>query len=120
MISCLQEEQNAKTYWETLKKLLCSLKLLAKTCVWWSCFAAVCMCELLAWFKWEVLKHPPYSLNLAPSDFHFFVKLKEFLGSVCPESDDEVKTIFLECLTDWQHRSNRRMSNHLFNVMTNA
>jgi hypothetical protein len=28
--------------------------------------------ETLRNFKWEVLKHPPYSPDLAPSDFHLF------------------------------------------------
>ena len=28
--------------------------------------------ELLASFQWDVLKHPPYSLDLAPSDYHLF------------------------------------------------
>jgi hypothetical protein len=27
-------------------------------------------------FKWEVLEHPPYSTDLAPSDFHLFGPLK--------------------------------------------
>jgi len=29
---------------------------------------------------WEVLPHSPYSLHLAPSDFHLFGPLKEFFG----------------------------------------
>ena len=30
--------------------------------------------------KWIVLPHPPYSLDLAPSDYHLFGPLKEHLG----------------------------------------
>jgi transposase len=30
--------------------------------------------------KWEVLQHPPYSPNLAPSDFHLFGPLKQHLS----------------------------------------
>lgn len=35
-----------------------------------------------AWFVWLGYHHtpPPYSPDLAPSDFHLFTKLKEFLG----------------------------------------
>ncbi|KAJ0175787.1 hypothetical protein K1T71_008946 [Dendrolimus kikuchii] len=33
-------------------------------------------------FGWEVLMHPPYSLDLAPSDFHLFRSLQNSLGSV--------------------------------------
>jgi hypothetical protein len=32
--------------------------------------------ELLQSFKWEVLAHPPHSLDLAPSYYHLFYKLK--------------------------------------------
>ena len=31
---------------------------------------------------WEVLMHPPYSPDLAPSDCHFFRSLKSFLNGV--------------------------------------
>jgi len=30
--------------------------------------------------KWNILAHPPYSLDLAPSDYHHFSPLKEHLG----------------------------------------
>ena len=40
--------------------------------------------------KWDVLPHPPYSLDLAPSDFHLFGPLKEFLGGKKFQSTDEV------------------------------
>ncbi|GFW88940.1 histone-lysine N-methyltransferase SETMAR [Trichonephila clavipes] len=29
---------------------------------------------------WEVLMHPPYSPNLAPSDYHLFLTLQNFLS----------------------------------------
>ena len=33
------------------------------------------------WTDWEVFnRHPPYSPNLEPSDFHFFLHLKKFLS----------------------------------------
>ena len=40
---------------------------------------------------WELLPHPPYSLDLAPSDFHLFGPLKEFTRGTKFEKDDEVK-----------------------------
>ncbi|CAH2268812.1 jg8987 [Pararge aegeria aegeria] len=33
-------------------------------------------------FRWEVLMHPPYSPDLAPSDFHLFQSLQNSVGSV--------------------------------------
>ncbi|GBN55273.1 hypothetical protein AVEN_227281-1, partial [Araneus ventricosus] len=35
--------------------------------------------------------HPPYSPDLAPSDFHLFLKLKEFLGGKRFGSDEELR-----------------------------
>jgi hypothetical protein len=48
-------------------------------------------------FGWEVFEHPVYSPDLAPSDFHLFPKLKEFLGGKHMETDAEVK----ETVTAW-------------------
>ena len=37
--------------------------------------------HLLQEFDWEVFNyHPPYSPDLAPSDFHLFLHLKKFLS----------------------------------------
>ena len=36
--------------------------------------------EFLQEFDWATFCHPPYSLDLAPSDFHLFLHLKSFLG----------------------------------------
>ncbi|CAH2268872.1 jg21143 [Pararge aegeria aegeria] len=33
-------------------------------------------------FSWEVLMYPPYSADLAPSDYHIFRSLQNSLGSV--------------------------------------
>jgi len=41
--------------------------------------------------SWEVLPHPPYSSDLAPSDFHLFGPLKEFLRGQYFSNDDEMK-----------------------------
>lgn len=47
--------------------------------------------EHLDSFKWEIFNHPPYSPDLAPSDFHLFPKLKGFLGGVRFNNDEELK-----------------------------
>uniref|UniRef100_A0A1B6H603 Mos1 transposase HTH domain-containing protein n=1 Tax=Homalodisca liturata TaxID=320908 RepID=A0A1B6H603_9HEMI len=36
--------------------------------------------QLLQKFKWEVFDHPPYSPDLAPSDYHLFREMKAWLG----------------------------------------
>lgn len=47
--------------------------------------------NLLRKFKWEVFDHPPYSPDLAPSDFHLFTKLKDFLSGERFQSDDDLR-----------------------------
>ncbi|GBM70796.1 hypothetical protein AVEN_127342-1 [Araneus ventricosus] len=47
--------------------------------------------ELLDQFRWEIFDHPPYSPDLPPSDFHLFLKLKEFLGGKRFGSDEEIE-----------------------------
>lgn len=42
--------------------------------------------------KFELLPHPPYSPDLAPSDFFLFPNLKKWLGGQRFMSDDEVIT----------------------------
>ena len=47
--------------------------------------------------KFEVLSHPPYSPDLAPSDFHFLPHLKRDLKGTHFTSDDEVN----QAVTSW-------------------
>ncbi|UYV77467.1 hypothetical protein LAZ67_15001120 [Cordylochernes scorpioides] len=42
-------------------------------------------------FKWEFFTHPPYSPELAPSDFHLYPALKWHLGGKNFANDDEVQ-----------------------------
>ncbi len=46
--------------------------------------------DLLAKFGWYVFPHPPYSPDLAPSDFFLFPKLKQALGGQRFSTDAEV------------------------------
>jgi transposase len=47
--------------------------------------------DALETLKFKVLSHPPYSPDLAPSDFHFFPHLKRDLKGTHFTSEDEVK-----------------------------
>ena len=51
------------------------------------------------WIVYYTLENkcPPYSLHLVPSDFHLFLKLKEFLGGKHLEKDDMLKEIVKNC-----------------------
>jgi histone-lysine N-methyltransferase SETMAR len=42
-------------------------------------------------FGWTVIPHPPYSPDLAPSDFHLFGALKYAVHSVKFKTHDGVK-----------------------------
>jgi hypothetical protein len=47
--------------------------------------------------KFEVFKHPPYSPNLAPLDFHLFIPMKEHLRGHKFADDNEV----MEAVQSW-------------------
>ncbi|KAJ4431310.1 hypothetical protein ANN_19907 [Periplaneta americana] len=48
--------------------------------------------EKIKTFGWEVLQHPPYSPDLAPSDFHLFGPMKKFLTGHRFAIDAEVQS----------------------------
>ena len=43
------------------------------------------------------MDHPPYSPDLAPSDFHLFLHLKKFLGGKQFDDDDDLKDAVQKC-----------------------
>ena len=54
--------------------------------------------NLITTFGWEQFDHPPYSPDLAPSDFHLFVHLKSFLAGWRFHDDELVKEAVTTCL----------------------
>jgi len=52
---------------------------------------------LLEKFKWDILDHPPYSPDLAHSDFHLFLHLKKHLAGKKFDDDDEVQEEVMTC-----------------------
>jgi len=48
-------------------------------------------------FGWDIFGHPPYSPDLAPSDYHMFPALKKHLGGQKFSSDEEVE----EAVNKW-------------------
>ena len=58
-----------------------------------------CSCqttETLRRLKFEVVSHPPYSPNFAPSDFWQFPKVKETLKGQDFSSDDKIQAAVWE------------------------
>ena len=52
--------------------------------------------------KFEQLNHPPYSSDLAPSDYYLFRNLKSHLRGTRFRDDDELKAATEACLrTKW-------------------
>jgi len=58
---------------------------------------AIAAIGALETLKFDVLSHPPYSPDLAPSDFHLFPHLKRDLKGTHFTSDDEVE----QAVTSW-------------------
>jgi len=58
---------------------------------------APAMQNLITTFGWEQFDHPPYSPDLAPSDFYLFLHLKSFLLGQRFLDDSEVKEAVTTC-----------------------
>jgi len=56
--------------------------------------------SVLADLKWELLPHPPYSPDLAPSDYHLFPALKKPLRGIRFQSLEEVKRAINKWIKD--------------------
>jgi hypothetical protein len=52
---------------------------------------ATCALETLRKLKWEIMEHPTYSLDLAPSDFHLLGLLKEAQAGRRSQCDKDIK-----------------------------
>jgi len=55
--------------------------------------------------KWNVLPYPPYSPDLAVSDYHLFGPLKEHLGGKMICNNEEV----IEDVQEWLHWQPKRL-----------
>lgn len=55
-----------------------------------TCHTSYRTTDLLLKFKWQVLKHPSYSPDLAPSDYFLFGALKDHLRGTHFHSDEEL------------------------------
>ena len=53
--------------------------------------------ELRDEFHWDTFDHPPYSPDLAPSDFHLFLKMKEHLAGKRHADDEDLQ----HAVVDW-------------------
>ncbi|GFV65901.1 mariner Mos1 transposase [Trichonephila clavipes] len=58
--------------------------------------------------SWEVLMHPPYSPDLAPSDYHFFLALQNFLSHNNLGSRDKWENRLLEVFANKDQDFNER------------
>ena len=55
--------------------------------------------DLITSFRWEQMDHPPYSPDLAPSDFHLVLHLKKFLSGKRFDDDDDLKDAVQKWIT---------------------
>jgi histone-lysine N-methyltransferase SETMAR len=54
--------------------------------------------DLINKFGWDTVTHPPYSPNIAPSDYHLFPELKEHLDGTHFRTGEELKEEVLSYL----------------------
>jgi len=50
-------------------------------------------------FNWEIFDHPPYSLHLAPSDYHFFTMMKVWFATQPFHTNEEL----MDGVKNWLH-----------------
>jgi histone-lysine N-methyltransferase SETMAR len=55
-----------------------------------TCKTAVCTWVPLEHFSWKLFGHPPYSPDLALSNYHLFIYLKNWLGPQCFSNNEEL------------------------------
>jgi histone-lysine N-methyltransferase SETMAR len=65
--------------------------------------------ERIQELQWELLEHPPYSPDLAPSDFHLFGPQKNHLGGKSFADDKEAETEVQKWLDNSQKTSMQRV-----------
>lgn len=51
-------------------------------------------------FGWEVMSHPPYSPDFAPSDYHLFRSLQNSLNGKTFTNDDDLKSYLVQFFAD--------------------
>ena len=56
--------------------------------------AALRSCQKIAELGWEILSHPPYSPDLAPSDYYLFLSLQNFLRGKKFKNEKGIKNFF--------------------------
>jgi hypothetical protein len=54
---------------------------------------------LIKLFNWEIFDHPLYSMDLAPSIYHLFTKMKVWLATQHFHTNEE----FMEGVNNWLH-----------------
>ena len=59
------------------------------------------MLQKLKELGYKVLPHPPYSLNLSPTNYHFFKHLGNFLQEKCFHKWQEAENGFQEFIESW-------------------
>ena len=73
---------------------------------------------------WSVLPHPPYSPDIAPSDFHLFLSLQNNLGGMRFKNDNEVESelikFFSSCPPDFYSRGIDKLPGRWEKVIENG
>ena len=54
---------------------------------------------LIKLFNWEIFDHPPYSSDLAPSNYHLFTKIKVWLATQRFHTNEEL----MDGVNNWLH-----------------
>ena len=61
-------------------------------------YTMACTNALIKHFNWEIFDHPPYSSDLAPSNYHFSTKMKVWLATQHFHTNEELVDGVNNCL----------------------
>ncbi|KAJ4437644.1 hypothetical protein ANN_17789 [Periplaneta americana] len=75
--------------------------------------------EKINTFGWEVIQHPPYSPDLAPSDFHLFGPMKKFVTGHHFATDAEVQSTSTDGYTPTERTSMNRITLYVPQLLHN-
>ncbi|GBN44854.1 hypothetical protein AVEN_265278-1 [Araneus ventricosus] len=76
--------------------------------------------QFLEQFKWDLSDHPTYIPDLATSDFHLFLELKNWLEAKACRKMKRLEATLRSISHNWRERSSKRGSETWSTYMTNA
>ena len=83
---------------------------------------AVAVTDLMLLWNWEILKHPPHSLDMSPCNYNLFAKVKEPLRGTWQNTRDEIFRVIGQSIRNFKkngHADGVRTFPHIWQKVIN-